>query len=106
MRALPGRHGEILDFVVGRPIIGSSLRVSLADTDETEMTHTLLGASRVTHLKILALATAGVIAVALVGRNAELPGSDAAAGRARASSIILKAGKPAISAALVATTIR
>jgi hypothetical protein len=70
------------------------------------MTHTLLAADRTTHLKVLALATAGAIAVALVGRNAGVPGNDAAAGRAQASSTVLKAGKPAISAALEATTIR
>jgi hypothetical protein len=74
--------------------------------DETEMTHTLLGADRTTHLKILAIAAAGAIAIALVGRNAGVSGSDAAAGRAQASSTVLKAGKPSISAALGVTTIR
>ena len=70
------------------------------------MTHTLLGADRSTHLKILAVATAAAIAVALVGRNAALSGHDVAAGQAQASSTILKAGKPAISAALDSTRIR
>ncbi len=74
--------------------------------DETEMTHTLLGADRATHFKILAIAMAGTIAVALVGRNAGVAGNDAAAGRVQASGTVLKAGKPAISAALDATTIR
>ena len=69
------------------------------------MTDTLLGADRATHLKILAIATAGAIAVALVGRNAEVSGSDAAAERAQVSTTVLKAGKPAVSAALDATTI-
>jgi hypothetical protein len=67
------------------------------------MTHTLLGADRAAHLKILAIAIAGVVAVALVGRNAGVAGNDAAAGRAHASGTVLKAGKPAISAALDAT---
>jgi hypothetical protein len=64
------------------------------------MTHTLLGADRATHLKILAIAVAGVTAVAVVGMNAGAAGNDAAAGRVRASATVLKAGKPAISAAL------
>ncbi len=67
------------------------------------MTHTLLGADRAAHLKIFAIAIAGVVAVALVGRNAGVAGNDAAAGRAQASGTVLKAGKPAISAALDAT---
>jgi hypothetical protein len=74
--------------------------------DETEMTHTLLGADRAAHLKILATAIAGVIAVALVGRNAGVAGNDAAAGRVQASGTVLKAGKPAIFAALDAITMR
>jgi hypothetical protein len=74
--------------------------------DETEMTHTLLGANRAAHLKILAIAIAGVIAVALVGRNAGVAGNDAAAGRVQGSGTVLKAGKPAISAALDAITMR
>jgi hypothetical protein len=74
--------------------------------DETEMTHTLLGADRAAHLKILSIAIAGVIAVALVGRNAGGTGNDAVAGRVQASGTVLKAGKPAISAALEAITMR
>jgi len=70
------------------------------------MTHTLRGADRATHFKIVAIAMAGAIAVAVVGMNAGVSGSDTAAGRAQASSTVLKAGKPAISAALDATTIR
>jgi hypothetical protein len=70
------------------------------------MTHTLLGAGRSTHLKILAVATAGAIAVALVERSAGISGSDAATARAQASSGVVRAGKPAISAALNATKIR
>src|SRR5260370_34582138 len=74
--------------------------------DETEMTHTLLGADRTTHFKILAIAMAGTIAVALVGRNAGVAGNDAAAGRAQASSTVLKAGNPALSPSLAAITLR
>ena len=69
------------------------------------MTHTLLGADRATHFKIVAVAMAGAIAVAL-GLNAAVSESDAAAGRAQAAGTILRAGKPATSAALQATTVR
>ena len=70
------------------------------------MTHSLLGADRATHLKIVAVAMAGAIAVALVGRNAGVAENDAAIGRAQASGTILKAGKPTTSAAIEVTTIR
>lgn len=59
------------------------------------MTHTLLAADRATHFKIVALAIAGAIAVALVATNAGLPGNHAADGRAHASGTVLKPGKPA-----------
>jgi hypothetical protein len=70
------------------------------------MTHSLLSADRATHFKIVAVAMAGAIAVALVGMNAGVAESDAAAGRAQASGTVLKAGKPAASAALEVTTFR
>jgi hypothetical protein len=70
------------------------------------MTHTLLGADRAAHLKILALAIAGAIGVALVGMNAGVARKDAAAGRVQDSGTVLKAGKPAMSAALDAITVR
>jgi len=70
------------------------------------MTHTLRSADRAAHFKIFAFATAGAIAAALVGLNAGVSGSDTAAGRTQASSTVVKAGKPAISAALGATAIR
>ena len=70
------------------------------------MTHSLLSADRATHFKIIAVAMAGAIAVALVGINAGVAESDAAAGRAQASGTVLKAGKPATSAALEVTTFR
>jgi hypothetical protein len=51
------------------------------------------------------VALAGVLAVALVEMNA-VSRRDAVAGRAHLSNIALKTGKPAISAANEATTIR
>jgi len=70
------------------------------------MTHTLLGADRATHFKIVAVAMAGAIAVALVAVSAAVSEGDAATGRAQASGTVLKAGKPATSAALEVTAIR
>jgi hypothetical protein len=74
--------------------------------DETAMTHSLLGADRATHFKIVAVAVAGAVAVALVGMNSAVSERDAVAGRVKVSSVVLKAGKPAISAALEVTTMR
>jgi hypothetical protein len=70
------------------------------------MTHTLLGADRATHFKIITVAVVGAIAVALTGMNARVSESDAAGGRAQGSGTVLRAGKPATSAALQVTTIR
>ncbi len=70
------------------------------------MTHALLGADRAAHFRILAIAMAAAIAVALMWSNASVSGGDAAADRSRASAVVFKAGKPAVSAALGATTMR
>ena len=70
------------------------------------MTHSMLDADRATHFKIATAAMAGAIAVALVGMNAGAAESDATTGRAQASGTILKAGKPATSAALAVRMIR
>jgi hypothetical protein len=85
MRALPGVTEKVWISFVGKPVTVSSLGKASDAQDETEMTHTLIGADRATHLKILAIAIARAVAVALVGRNAGVPGSDVAAGRAQAS---------------------
>jgi len=86
MGALPQRDREIRDFTRSRPwptsaaikrakseisdfAVGDRSLIRLygepSAQDETEMTHTLLGADRAAHLKILAIAIAGVIVVAL-----------------------------------------
>ena len=71
MGALPQRDREIRDFTRSYPISLSGDRSLIrlygepSAQDETEMTHTLLGADRAAHLKILAIAIAGVIVVAL-----------------------------------------
>ncbi|HMA71580.1 MAG TPA: hypothetical protein VKP67_08845 [Xanthobacteraceae bacterium] len=70
------------------------------------MTHSRLGANLAAHFKIVAVATAGAIAVALVGMNAAMSKNDAAAERTQVAVTVLKAGKPATSAALKLTTLR
>jgi hypothetical protein len=51
------------------------------------MTHTLRGADRAAHFKILAIATTGAIAAALVGMNAGVSGSDTTADVAELSEL-------------------
>jgi hypothetical protein len=62
-------------------------RNSQADT----MSHSLIGADRTTHLKIVAVALAGAIAVITVGITARVTDI----GVASAQNIVVKAGKPA-----------
>jgi hypothetical protein len=66
---------------------GDTQRNSQADT----MSHSLIGADRTTHLKIVAVALAGAIAVILVGITARVTDS----GIAGAQNAVVKAGKPA-----------
>jgi hypothetical protein len=68
------------------------------------MTHTLIGADRGTHLKIVAVALAG--AVTLVGITARVAASDDAIARQHGNTLLIKAGKLTISAALDPTTTR
>jgi len=60
-------------------------RNSQADT----MSHSLIGADRTTHLKIVAVALAGAIAVILVGITARVTDI----GVASAQNVVVKAGK-------------
>jgi hypothetical protein len=62
-------------------------RNSQADT----MSHSLIGADRTTHLKIVAVALAGAIVVILVGITARVTDI----GVAGAQNVVVKAGKPA-----------
>jgi len=55
------------------------------------MSHSLIGADRTTHLKIVAVALAGAIAVILVGITARVTDI----GVASAQNVVVKAGKPA-----------
>ena len=54
------------------------------------MSHSLIGADRTTHLKIVAVALAGAIGVILVGITARVTDI----GVASAQNIVVKAGKP------------
>ncbi|MEN3381538.1 MAG: hypothetical protein V7608_1582, partial [Hyphomicrobiales bacterium] len=62
-------------------------RNSQADT----MSHSLIGADRTTHLKIVAVALAGAIVVILIGITARVTDI----GIAGAQNVVVKAGKPA-----------
>ena len=64
------------------------------------MSHSLIGADRTTHLKILCVALVGSIAVVAVGITARV--ADAGAAR----EIVVKAGKPAAFTARDATALR
>ena len=55
------------------------------------MSHSLIGADRTTHLKIVAVSLAGAIAVILVGITARVTDTDIAS----AQNVVVKAGKPA-----------
>jgi hypothetical protein len=75
-----------------------------ASLKEPEMTHSLIGADRNTHLKVVAVALVGAIAVVLVGITARV--ADSGVTIATGSGVMLRAGQPAISASLDATAIR
>jgi hypothetical protein len=66
---------------------GDTQQNSQADT----MSHSLIGADRTTHLKIVAVALAGAIAVVVVGITARVTDI----GVAGAQTVVVKAGKPA-----------
>jgi hypothetical protein len=63
------------------------------------MSHSLMNADRGTHCKIVAVALVAAIAVVLVGINARVSRTDV-------SSVVVKAGKPTISATLNTTATR
>ena len=65
------------------------------------MSHSLIGADRTTHLKVLCVALAAAIAVVVVGIAARVTEFDAAK-----AQIVVKAGKPATFTARDSTTVR
>jgi hypothetical protein len=68
---------------------------------EKTMTHSLIGADRTTHLKVLCVALVGAIAVVVVGIMARVTEADAAR-----AHVVIKAGKPAAFTARAAATVR
>jgi hypothetical protein len=66
------------------------------------MTHSLIGADRTTHLKIVCVALVGAIAVVVVGITARVTDIETT----RPQAVVAKAGTPAAFTALDATTVR
>jgi hypothetical protein len=70
------------------------------------MCHSLIGADRRTHGKILAVALAGAIGLVTIAGAAWRGETDVPTAHARANAPVLKAGKPATSAAVASLIIR
>ena len=70
------------------------------------MTHSLIGADRTSHLKIVSVALAGAIAVVVVGFSARVSEHDTATARAQTATGVLKAGKPGVFTARDTTAFR
>ena len=66
------------------------------------MSHSLIGADRTTHLKVVAVSLAGAIAVILVGITARVTDIQSAG----AQNVVAKAGKPATFTTRETTAIR
>ena len=59
------------------------------------MTHSLIGADRASHFKIVVVALVSAIVVVMVGITARVAESDTAAAQPKAAGPVLNAGKPA-----------
>jgi hypothetical protein len=59
------------------------------------MTHSLIGADRNTHVKIVVVALVAAIAVVFVGITARVTDTSSLSAQARTDGPVLKAGKPA-----------
>jgi hypothetical protein len=71
------------------------------------MTHSLIGADRTTHFKIVAVALVGAIVLVMVGITARVTDADATAtARLQTEGPVLKAGKPATFTTREGTAIR
>jgi hypothetical protein len=70
------------------------------------MTHSLIHADRGTHCKIVALALIGALLVVMAAVAAKLAGSDAEMARLQARATVVKAGEPAVAAALDQKAVR
>jgi hypothetical protein len=70
------------------------------------MTHSLLGAGRRAHLKIVAVALAGAAAVVMVGINARVPDAAIPAVQGSTRGPVFNAGKPVTVTDLNTTFVR
>jgi cytochrome oxidase Cu insertion factor (SCO1/SenC/PrrC family) len=70
------------------------------------MTHSLIGANRTTHFKIVAVALFGAIVLVMVGITARVTDADTATARLQTDGPVLKAGKPATFTTREGTAIR
>jgi len=59
------------------------------------MTHSLIGADRTTHFKIVAVALVSAIVLVMVGITARVADSETTTARIQVDGPVLKAGKPA-----------
>jgi hypothetical protein len=74
--------------------------------EDLEMNHSLIGADRTTHLKIVSVALAGAIAVVTAGISARMAERATAAAGLQAVVRVLEAGKPMAFALFEATTVQ
>ena len=70
------------------------------------MTHSLIGADRTTHFKIVAVALVSAIVLVMVGVTARVADSDTTTARLQTDGPVLKAGKPATFTTRDGSTIR
>jgi hypothetical protein len=70
------------------------------------MTHSLIGADRNTHLKIVVVALVGAIAVVTVGIAARVTDTASMTAQVKTDGPVLKAGKPATFTTSDTTTVR
>jgi hypothetical protein len=70
------------------------------------MTHSLIGADRNTHLKIVVVALVGAIAVVTVGIAARVSDTSAMTAQVKTDGPVLKAGKPATFTTRETTAVR
>jgi len=89
--------------------LGSALASRLTsnlDQPLHEMTHSLIGADRATHFKIVVVALVSAIVLVTVGITSRIADPDTAANQLRAEGPVLKAGKPASVTARDGTDVR
>jgi hypothetical protein len=91
---LPCRNGAC------RSVLGANAKL-----EEPDMCHSLIGADRRTHGKIVAVALAGAISLVMVTAMAWRADTKGPTAHAQTNALVLKAGKPATSAAVSSSII-